>query len=156
MAYKIPPLRFAYDALEPYIDAGTMELHHDQHHQTYVDNLNRALEPYPDLADLAIEDLLGPNGRPEPWWRPRQSPVLLGDSRPERRRRPEGLDRRRPHKGVRLIRGIPVALHGRRDAALRLGLGLPRGRPVHRETRYHLAGRSGQRAGARQDRAPLL
>ena len=58
MAYKIPPLRFAYDALEPYIDAETMELHHDQHHQTYVDNLNQALEPYPDLADLAIEDLL--------------------------------------------------------------------------------------------------
>jgi Fe-Mn family superoxide dismutase len=58
MAYKVPPLRFAYDSLEPYIDAGTMELHHDQHHQTYVDNLNRALEPYPDLADVAIEDLL--------------------------------------------------------------------------------------------------
>jgi len=59
MAYKVPPLGFAYDALEPYIDAATMELHHDHHHQTYVDNLNRALEPYPDLADLAIEDLLG-------------------------------------------------------------------------------------------------
>jgi superoxide dismutase, Fe-Mn family len=59
MAYKVPPLRFPYDALEPYIDAGTMELHHDQHHQTYVDNLNQTLEPYPDLADLTIEDLLG-------------------------------------------------------------------------------------------------
>jgi len=59
MAYKVPALRFAYDALEPYIDAGTMELHHDQHHQTYVDNLNKALAPYPDVADLEIEDLLG-------------------------------------------------------------------------------------------------
>jgi superoxide dismutase, Fe-Mn family len=58
MAYKVPALRFAYDALEPYLDAGTMELHHDQHHQTYVDNLNKAIEPYPHLADLAIEDLL--------------------------------------------------------------------------------------------------
>ncbi len=58
MAYKLPPLRFAYDALEPYIDAETMELHHDTHHQTYVDNLNKTIAPYPELADLAIEDLL--------------------------------------------------------------------------------------------------
>ena len=59
MAYKVSALRFAYDALEPYLDAGTMELHHDQHHQTYVDTLNEAIEPYPHLADLPIEDLLG-------------------------------------------------------------------------------------------------
>ena len=58
MAHKLPPLRFAYDALEPYIDAETMELHHDKHHQTYVDNLNKAIEPYRQLADLAAEDLL--------------------------------------------------------------------------------------------------
>ncbi len=58
MAYKLPPLRFAYDALEPYIDAETMELHHDKHHQTYVDSLNKVIEPYPQLADLAIDDLL--------------------------------------------------------------------------------------------------
>jgi superoxide dismutase, Fe-Mn family len=58
MAYKLPPLRFAYDALEPSIDAETMELHHDKHHHTYVENLNKAIEPYPHLADLAIDDLL--------------------------------------------------------------------------------------------------
>ena len=58
MAYKLPPLPFAYDALEPYIDAETMELHHDKHHQTYVDNLNKAIEPYAQLADLTAEDLL--------------------------------------------------------------------------------------------------
>ena len=58
MAYKLPPLRFGYDALEPYIDTETMELHHDPHHQTYVDTLNKAPEPYPQLADLPIEDLL--------------------------------------------------------------------------------------------------
>ncbi len=58
MAHKLPALRFGYDALEPYIDAETMELHHDTHHQAYVDNLNTALEPYPELADLTAEDLL--------------------------------------------------------------------------------------------------
>jgi Fe-Mn family superoxide dismutase len=58
MAHKLPPLRFGYDALEPYIDAETMELHHDKHHRAYVDNLNKALEPYPQLAELAVEDLL--------------------------------------------------------------------------------------------------
>ena len=58
MAHKLPPLRFGYDALEPYIDAETMELHHDKHHHAYVDNLNKALEPYPELADLTIGALL--------------------------------------------------------------------------------------------------
>jgi Fe-Mn family superoxide dismutase len=58
VAYKVPPLRFAYDTLEPYIDAETMELHRDRHHQTYVDNVNKAIEPYPQLADLTIKDLL--------------------------------------------------------------------------------------------------
>jgi superoxide dismutase, Fe-Mn family len=58
MAHKLPPLRFGYDALEPYIDAETMELHHDKHHNAYVDNLNKALAPYPQLAELTVEDLL--------------------------------------------------------------------------------------------------
>jgi Fe-Mn family superoxide dismutase len=58
MAHKLPPLRYAYDALAPHIDAETMELHHDKHHQAYVDNLNKAIEPYPQLADLTTEDLL--------------------------------------------------------------------------------------------------
>ena len=58
MAYKLPPLRFGYDALEPYLDTETMELHHDKHHQAYVDNLNKALEASPQLADLPIDDLL--------------------------------------------------------------------------------------------------
>jgi superoxide dismutase, Fe-Mn family len=58
MAYKLPALRFGYDALEPYLDAETMELHHDAHHRGYVDKLNETLAPYPHLADLTIEDLL--------------------------------------------------------------------------------------------------
>jgi Fe-Mn family superoxide dismutase len=44
MPYELPPLPYAYDALEPHIDADTMRLHHDKHHQTYVDNVNKALE----------------------------------------------------------------------------------------------------------------
>jgi len=51
-------LPYAYDALEPYIDALTMEIHHTKHHQTYVDKLNAALEKYPDLQEKSIEDLL--------------------------------------------------------------------------------------------------
>ena len=47
--YELPPLPYAYDALEPYIDEQTMHYHHDKHFQTYVDNLNNALEPYPCL-----------------------------------------------------------------------------------------------------------
>lgn len=67
MAYKLPPLQFGYDALEPHIDAETMELHHDKHHQAYVDQLNKALEPYPQLADRPIEELLrGLDQVPEP------------------------------------------------------------------------------------------
>ena len=51
-------MRVAYDALEPYIDAETMKLYHDRHHQPYVDNVNKAIEPYTPLADLTIEDRL--------------------------------------------------------------------------------------------------
>jgi superoxide dismutase, Fe-Mn family len=58
MAHKLPPLRFGYDALEPYIDAATMELHHDRHHATYVENLNKTLAPYPELSELPVEDVL--------------------------------------------------------------------------------------------------
>jgi superoxide dismutase, Fe-Mn family len=57
MAYSVPPLPYAYDALEPHIDKATMEFHHDKHHQAYVDKVNAALEGTP-LADTAIEDLL--------------------------------------------------------------------------------------------------
>ena len=58
MKFELPQLNYAYDALEPYIDTKTMELHHTKHHQTYVDKLNAALEKYPDLLNMAVEDLL--------------------------------------------------------------------------------------------------
>ncbi|MCL5435904.1 MAG: superoxide dismutase [Patescibacteria group bacterium] len=58
MKHTLPKLPYAYGALEPYIDAQTMEIHHGKHHQTYVDKLNAALEKYPDLKDLPVEELL--------------------------------------------------------------------------------------------------
>ena len=57
MSYTLPPLPYSFDALEPYIDAKTMEIHHDKHHNAYVTNLNKALEAAPDLAKLSIEEL---------------------------------------------------------------------------------------------------
>ncbi len=54
MAYELPDLPYANDALEPHIDARTMEIHHDKHHAAYVANVNAALEGHADLADLAI------------------------------------------------------------------------------------------------------
>jgi Fe-Mn family superoxide dismutase len=58
MAYEVPPLPYDYAALEPYIDAETMKLHHDKHHQAYVTNANGALEKHPDLASKSADDLL--------------------------------------------------------------------------------------------------
>lgn len=56
--FKLPPLPYAFDALEPYIDAQTMELHYTKHHQAYLDNLNAALEKHPELQKSSIEELL--------------------------------------------------------------------------------------------------
>ena len=58
MKYELPKLSYSYDALEPYIDAKTMEIHHGKHHQFYIDKLNAALEKYPDLADKKLEELI--------------------------------------------------------------------------------------------------
>jgi Fe-Mn family superoxide dismutase len=58
MAHKLPELPYAHDALEPHIDAQTMELHHGKHHQGYVSKLNAALEKHPELADQPLEQLL--------------------------------------------------------------------------------------------------
>jgi len=58
MPLTLPPLPYAFDALEPSIDKMTMEIHHDKHHGTYVTNLNKALESAPNLAGKSVEDLL--------------------------------------------------------------------------------------------------
>ncbi len=58
MAFTLPALPYAYDALTPYIDEETMHLHHEKHHNTYITNVNAALEKHPELADKTIEELL--------------------------------------------------------------------------------------------------
>tara|TARA_Y100000588_G_C14001138_1_gene815725 strand:+ start:179 stop:799 length:621 start_codon:yes stop_codon:yes gene_type:complete len=58
MAHSLPDLPYAYDALEPHIDARTMEIHHSKHHNTYVTSLNTALEGHDDLAAKSVEDLI--------------------------------------------------------------------------------------------------
>ncbi|MGE3180609.1 MAG: superoxide dismutase [Phycisphaerae bacterium] len=58
MAYELPKLPYAYDALAPHIDAKTMEIHHTKHHQGYIDKANAILEKHPDLAGMPVEKLL--------------------------------------------------------------------------------------------------
>jgi Fe-Mn family superoxide dismutase len=58
MAYTLPPLPYASDALEPHIDKQTMEIHHGKHHAAYVNNLNAALEKHPELQSKSVEDLI--------------------------------------------------------------------------------------------------
>jgi superoxide dismutase, Fe-Mn family len=58
MAFELPPLPYDFSALEPHIDARTMEIHHDRHHGTYVNNLNGAIQKHPELEGKSVEDLL--------------------------------------------------------------------------------------------------
>ena len=58
MAFELPALKYDFNAREPHVDALTMEIHHDRHHATYVNNLNAAIEKHPELADKTIEGLL--------------------------------------------------------------------------------------------------
>jgi len=70
MAFTLPPLPYDFSALEPHIDAKTMEIHHGKHHQTYVNNLNAAIEKAPELASKSIDDLMrNVNTLPEARWR---------------------------------------------------------------------------------------
>jgi superoxide dismutase, Fe-Mn family len=58
MAYELPPLSYPFNALEPHIDAKTMEIHHDKHHQAYITNANNALKDHPDLAAKPVDELI--------------------------------------------------------------------------------------------------
>jgi Fe-Mn family superoxide dismutase len=62
MAYSLPELPYAHDALEPHIDARTMEIHHTKHHQAYINNVNKALEAHAGLAAKTVEDLVSDLG----------------------------------------------------------------------------------------------
>ena len=95
MAYEVPDLPYDYDALEPHIDEETMRIHHDKHHQAYVDKANAALEGT-EWADKDVEEVLteprqpsvgqaGPSSQQRR--RPREPLVLLADHEPRRRRR---------------------------------------------------------------------
>ena len=66
MAFELPKLAYAYDALEPHIDARTMEIHHTKHHQTYITNLNGAVDKTPELAGKSLVEMLSDlNAAPE-------------------------------------------------------------------------------------------
>lgn len=57
--FTLPPLPYPYDAMEPHIDAQTMQIHHDKHHAAYVANLNKAVADFPELGKKSVEDLIG-------------------------------------------------------------------------------------------------
>ena len=132
MAFSVPDLPYAYDALEPHIDEATMRVHHDKHHQAYVDKANAALEGT-EWADRDVEDVLRnlsslPGDKQGPvrnnagghynhslFWQ-----MLSPDGGGEPRRRPGAGDRR----GVRLLRRLQGGVQKRRHRPLRLRLGL--------------------------------
>ncbi|MCC6712484.1 MAG: superoxide dismutase [Candidatus Dadabacteria bacterium] len=62
MPFELPKLPYAYDALEPHIDARTMDIHYNKHHQTYVNNLNTAIEKHPELGGKSVEELVADLG----------------------------------------------------------------------------------------------
>ncbi len=142
--FSLPPLPYTVDALEPHIDAQTMELHHDKHHATYVARLNEAVEKHPELAKWSLEDLApqaarGAGGRAhrgaQPRRRPSQPQLVLADDgaqkraalgRAEGRARqavghastPSGRSSRRPARGLRQRLGLAdLGRRGRRRRA---------------------------------------
>ena len=136
MAFEVPPLPYDYNALEPHIDEETMRLHHDKHHQAYVDKANAALEGT-DWANESVEQILDDprdaargqaDGPPQQRGRPREPLALLGDHEPGRRRRAGGRARGRDQRHVRLARRAEEGRQRRRREPLRLGLVVARPR----------------------------
>ena len=136
MPYSVPPLPYDYAALEPHIDEQTMRIHHDKHHQAYVDKVNarprghrvgrqadRGRHPRPP------EDSRGQaRRRPQPRRRAPQPHAVLELHEPAGRRRAERRPRGRDRREVRLLRRLQGRLQGRRRQPVRLRLGLARQR----------------------------
>ena len=144
MAYYVPDLPYDYDALEPHIDEATMKVHHDKHHQAYVDKANAALEGT-EWADKDVEDVLqeldslpadkqgpvrnnaGGHANHSFFWQ-----IMSPDGGGEPERRP----RRRDQRQVRLLRRVQGEVQGGRHRPVRLRLGLAR--PRRLRPRGHL------------------
>jgi hypothetical protein len=118
MAYAVPPLPYAYDALEPVIDAETMALHHDRHHRAYVDALNKTLEGHSDLqgddrgpaARPRRRAGSDPPGRAKQRGRARQPPDVLEDHPARWRQAAVRRDGAGHQRGVWLLRRLQGAL----------------------------------------------
>ena len=134
MAFEVPPLPYEYNALEPHIDEATMTVHHDKHHQAYVDKANAALEGT-GYEDKSIEEVLKDldslpadkrtavrnNGGGH-----YNHIAVLGEHGPERRRRALRRPRRGDRLGLRLLRRLQDEAQGDRRRPVRLGLGVAR------------------------------
>ena len=118
MAHQLPPLPYDFNALEPHIDAQTMEIHHGKHHQAYVNNLNAALEKHPELRARRVEDLSRTSARcPKTSARPSattaagtQPLAVLEDHGAERRRRADRRAGRRDRERLRRLRHVQGAV----------------------------------------------
>ena len=126
MAHTLPPLPYATDALEPHIDAQTMEIHHGKHHNAYVTNLNAALEKAPELADKSLDDLLrdlnerargDPHRGAQQWRRTLEPLAVLAVDGPERGRRADRQAGRRDQQRVRRLREVQGAVRTPRASA---------------------------------------
>ncbi len=136
MAFEVPPLPYAYDALEPHIDEATMRVHHDKHHQAYVDKANAALEGTEfegkDSRGRPQEPRLPPVGQaeagPQQRRRPLQPLAVLGVDEPGRRRRAHRRPGRRHQQRLRLLRRLQGEVQGDRRQPVRVRLVLARPR----------------------------
>ena len=136
MAYEVPPLPYDYAALEPHIDEQTMHLHHDKHHQAYVDKANGALEGT-EWADKPIEEVIAnldalPDDKKGPVRNNGGGHVnhsLFWESMsPDGGGEPSGDLAERDRRRLRLVRRLQGAVRGRRRRPVRLRLGLARAR----------------------------
>ena len=143
MSHQLPPLPYDVAALEPHIDAQTMQIHHGKHHAAYVNNLNAALEKHPELQGKSAEDLIKqpqrgagghPHGRAQQRRRPRESHDVLADHGARQGRRADGRDCRGHHGDVRQLRRVqgPDEQGRRRPVRQRLGLARRVGRQARR------------------------